>query len=86
MFSVELSKKAAKFLKSRTPKDRSRLLSAIKLLAKDPHTHELDIKKLKSEDIIYRLRVGSYRILYTIFEEEIVILVLDIGNRGDIYK
>lgn len=34
----------------------------------------------------YRLRVGDYRILYTVEEEIITVRVTDEGNRGDIYK
>lgn len=37
-------------------------------------------------DDYFRLRVGDYRVIYTIDNGKLVICVIDIGNRGDIYK
>ena len=45
-----------------------------------------DIKKLKEFEEVNRLRVGDLRILYMINEEKILIFIVDVGNRGDIYK
>ncbi|MGL4903590.1 MAG: type II toxin-antitoxin system RelE family toxin, partial [Cetobacterium sp.] len=45
-----------------------------------------DIKNLKGIKDIKRLRIGSYRALFKIVNNELVILVIDIGSRGDIYK
>ena len=46
----------------------------------------LDIKKLKWYENRYRLRVGKYRILFEKYEDKLVILVVDVWSRGDIYK
>ncbi len=35
---------------------------------------------------LYRLRVGDYRVIYTVNNGELVVYVIDVGNRGDIYK
>jgi len=86
MYEIELSKKAIKFLKTRDKKDKDRLFNEISKLSYNPRNSELDIKLLKNKDGIWRLRVGSYRVLYSIFDDVVVVLVLDIGNRGDIYK
>ncbi|MBQ1393332.1 MAG: type II toxin-antitoxin system RelE/ParE family toxin, partial [Lachnospiraceae bacterium] len=45
-----------------------------------------DIKKLKGHSNLLRLRIGDYRIIYTVDNGEYIILVIDVGNRGDIYK
>ncbi len=47
-----------------------------------------DIKELKGKRGrgLYRLRVGDYRIIYTIDNGKLIIHVIDAGNRGDIYK
>jgi len=45
-----------------------------------------DIKKLAGMVDIYRLRIGKYRAVYTIKHNQLIILVLKIGSRGDIYK
>ena len=47
---------------------------------------DLDIKKLQWYENRYRLRVGKYRILFEKYEDKLIILVIDIWSRGDIYK
>lgn len=44
-----------------------------------------DIKKLRGYDL-YRLRVGTYRVIYAVREEIMVISIENIDNRGDVYK
>ena len=46
----------------------------------------LDIKKLKSEHGLYRLRAGEYRIVYRIQDSEITVYVVAIGHRKEIYQ
>lgn len=57
---------------------------AKKFLEKLPNGE--DIKALKGYDNLLRLRVGEYRIIYTVNNGEYVILVIDAGNHGEIYK
>jgi mRNA interferase RelE/StbE len=45
-----------------------------------------DLKKLKGMNELYRLRVGDYRVLFEKYDDELKIIVVDIGNRGEIYK
>lgn len=42
--------------------------------------------KLKGSDNLFRIRVGPYRIIYTIQDNKLVVLVLEIGDRKDVYK
>lgn len=58
---------------------------AFKELAVDPHNTDYDIKKLTGREG-YRLRIGSYRAIYAIDTGQLVILVVKVGSRGDIYK
>jgi mRNA interferase RelE/StbE len=46
----------------------------------------LDIKKLKWSKNLRRLRVWKYRILFEKYDDKLIILVIDIWSRGDIYK
>lgn len=57
----------------------------IDLLAKDPYNPNLASKKLHRR-AGYRIRVGDWRILYELKNEELIIIIIKIGSRGDVYK
>ena len=59
-------------------------VEVIKDLAENPFPN--GYKKLKGEDDAYRIRVGSYRVLYTVEDAELLIEVFRVGPRGDVYK
>jgi len=85
MYSVQYTGRAAKSIK-KLPRDiQIRILDSIDELAKDPAAH---MKRLKGErDVpIFSHRMGEYRILFTLNNAQLVILVLSVGNRRDIYK
>ena len=84
---IKYSKDALKFLNKLDKKSVQRIRNAIQGLTQEPPVG--DIKTMQgNQDGRLRLRVGSWRIIYKYgAENEIEILfVLDIGNRGDIYK
>ena len=58
---------------------------AFKELAVDPHNTDYDIKKLTGREG-HRLRIGSFRAIYSIDAGQLVILVVKVGPRGGIYK
>ena len=78
MFQISYSKKAVKFLKRQDVPSQKRLIAAISRLPL-----EGDIKKLQGIDG-YRLRVGNFTVLFNV--NGIIIDIIDIGNRGQIYK
>lgn len=75
---IRYSKPAIKFLKKQNKPTQQRILTAIEKLP-----FEGDIKKMQGIDG-YRLRVGNYRVLFDV--NGIIIDIIDIGNRGQIYK
>ena len=79
-YKIIIDREAGKFLKKQTKKNKDRILKAIYELPSG------DIKKMHSNSQQYRLRVGDYRIIYEISNRQLIILVLTIGNRGDVYK
>ena len=85
---IRYSKSAAKYIRSQTAKTKSRLKEIIESnLRHLPATG--DIKALKGfSDQRKRLRVGTVRIIFRYDEDGtlLVLSILDIGNRGDIYK
>jgi len=80
-YQIEFKKQAVKFIRSRTATEQKRLLSEIYKL---PHTS--NIKKMEGYNNRYRLRVGNVRVIYDKSDDIFLILVLEIGNRGDVYK
>jgi mRNA interferase RelE/StbE len=84
-YTVELGRKARKFLVSLPDKKlRARLQEAIDGLAEDARPP--GCLKMKGEDGLYRVRVGDYRIIYQIQDAVLVVLVVQIGNRREIYR
>lgn len=87
MYSLKINKKALKFLQSRSTFEKKIIKQKLTLLRENPNSHELlDVKKLKDKGEYYRLRIGKMRIVYQILNEKLIILVINAGNRGDIYK
>ncbi|MFJ6385756.1 type II toxin-antitoxin system RelE/ParE family toxin [Kitasatospora sp. NPDC092039] len=63
-----------------------RILTALTALGDDPFAMGPDVKKLTGNDGLYRLRVGDFRVVYQIRGDELLILVVHVGNRRDIYR
>ena len=80
-YKIVIERKAEKFILRQPKEQQLRILSAINNL---PSTG--DIKKLKGHLDVYRLRVGTYRIIYSIDNGNLIVCVIDVGNRGDVYK
>jgi len=66
--------------------DAMRILTALTALGDDPYREGVDVKQLTGTSGLYRLRVGNYRIAYQVNDGELVILVVKVGNRRDIYR
>ena len=70
-------------LKSIPRKDVARIIAAIRSLAVNPRPPQA--RKLSGMEQ-YRLRQGNYRILYTIEDDRLVVCVVRVGNRRDVYR
>lgn len=81
MYTIVLKKRAKKFIDNLSKTGKARVVTAIEQLPNGE-----DIKKLKGHSDLLRLCVGDYRIIYTVDNGKYVVLVIDAGNRGEIYK
>ena len=82
-YTILIEKPAQKFIAKLSRPDKERVIKAIHKLP-----NEGDIKELQGRNNkgVFRLRVGSYRILYKVDHGELLVCVIDADNRGDVYK
>ena len=80
-YTIKFDKKAIKFIQKQPKPQRERIFSSIYKLPQIG-----DIKAMQGYGNYYRLRVGDYRIIFTIDDYVLLIHIVAVGNRGDIYK
>lgn len=83
-YKVELKRPASKFLAKQDRPTQKRIIQALEELEKTPP--EGDIKPMKGQPGLYRLRMGTYRAVYEVDYSEQIVHIKVIGNRGDVYK
>lgn len=83
MYKVRIEKSVQKALEKINDPFYSKIKTAILKLAQNPRPE--GYKKLKGRDG-YRIRVADYRIIYEIFDDILIVTVIELGNRKDIYK
>ena len=74
---------AAKAIQKLPTVTQRRILERLETLASNPRAHG-SIKLTGQE--AYRIRAGDYRIIYTIEDKQLVVLVINVGNRRDVYR
>ncbi|WP_419943662.1 type II toxin-antitoxin system RelE family toxin [Candidatus Poriferisodalis sp.] len=83
-YTVEISRQAVKAIAGLERADQLRIRAAIDLLADEPCPP--GCTKLTAGTSAYRVRVGDYRIVYDVIDDRLVIQVVRIGHRRDIYR
>jgi len=82
-YKLEFAPSVRKDLKKIHKKEVLRILAAVEDLAKGPRPNSS--KKLTNEELS-RIRIGNYRVLYEIHDNRLIVHVVKIGHRKDIYK
>lgn len=85
-WKIVFQKSAYKEYKKLPQKARQKIDESLEILSISPFNEILNFKKIRGKDNHYRVRVGDYRIIYTPKEATLVIRVIRIGHRKDIYK
>lgn len=86
MYKIEFSSQAAKELEKLYRADKklySRFLTAIESLKTNPYQGKRLKGKLAGD---YSYRVGNYRIIYTVYKHKLVVYIIDLGHRREIYR
>ncbi len=82
-YSVEILRSAQKHLSKITKQDQDRIISAIESLAHAPRPD--GCKKLSGRPA-WRIRIGSYRVIYEIQDDKLIVMVVHIGHRREVYR
>jgi len=85
-YQIKIPERVIKKLNKASKKVRIKIIEKIDGLALNPRP--LDCKKLQDNrrPPLYRIRTGDYRIVYTIQDEILLILILDVGHRKEVYR
>ncbi|QLQ40341.1 type II toxin-antitoxin system RelE family toxin [Micromonospora robiginosa] len=80
---MHVDRAAAKLLRKLDRPVQARLVTAIAGLAVDPRP--AGVKALVGHPGLLRIRVGSYRVVYVVRDDELIVLVVQLGHRSDVY-
>ena len=83
-YRIEVSATAERQIRKLSRTDQVRVLRVIQALSKDPRPP--GCRKLSGHDDVFRVRIGRYRVLYAIEDPRLVIMVLKVGDRKDVYR
>lgn len=82
MFDLFFTEESKKFLKKLNKQHSNRIIASLERCKIRPHAH---VKKLVSSPY-FRLRVGDYRVILDIKAGKLIIIVVELGHRKNIYK
>jgi mRNA interferase RelE/StbE len=83
-YRVEIARRAQRSLDALDAETRAHLLARITGLEQDPRPP--GCKKLKGAADTYRIRAGAYRVVYAIEDARLLVLVVRIGHRREVYR
>lgn len=85
-YRIEIAEKIEKKLNRISKKEKERIMERIDSLTENPRPD--DCKKLKGnqKSPLYRVRSGNYRIIYSIQDNVLLVLIVEVGHRKDVYR
>lgn len=83
-YRIEVSATAERQIRRLERRDQIRVLRAIRTLAATPRPR--GCRKLRGYDDVFRIRVGTFRVLYSVEPARILVIILKVGQRKDIYR
>jgi mRNA interferase RelE/StbE len=85
MYKIDYDIDLEKVLKDYPKYDREKIVETIGELAENPRPHGYEPLKGKFRGY-FRVRYGNYRIIYVIIEKKLLVLIVEIANRKEVYK
>lgn len=83
-YKIEWKRSATKELRKLPRQMISKVVAAVDSLSSNPYPQ--GVRKLVSTENSYRIRVGDYRVLYNIVEKKLIVEIIRVGHRKDIYR
>lgn len=83
-YTVHIAPAAERQLRSLPKRTQSQITKRLLKLEADPRPS--GVKKLEGEKDLYRLRVGDFRLIYAIRDRELIVLIVKIGHRRQVYR
>ena len=83
-YRIEVSATAEKQIRKLARSDQIRVLRAIQALSKEPRPP--GTRKLRGYADVFRVRIGTYRIIYSLEQDRLLIIILKVGHRRDVYR
>ena len=83
-YEIEISRTAERQMRRLPRADQTHVARTMLALADDPFPR--GVRKLAGYDDVFRVRTGRYRILYSVSDRALVIVVLKVGHRKDVYR
>jgi mRNA interferase RelE/StbE len=83
-YRIEVSATAERQLRKLPRTDQVRIIRVIQALSTEPRPP--GCRKLAGQADVFRVRTGRYRVLYSIEDRRLVIIVLKVGDRKDVYR
>jgi mRNA interferase RelE/StbE len=84
VYRVEVAPAADRALDALPQVTRARIVRKMEALGRDPRPR--GCKKLHGEEDLYRVRAGDFRVVYAVRDAMLVVLVVKVGNRRDVYR
>ncbi len=85
-YRIEFTKSAKREFDHLPSKTQEKVIDAMQFLSSNPYSELLKIKKLKGAESLYRIRLGDYRIVYEVKKDLLVVIVIKIGHRKEVYR
>lgn len=85
-YEVVFSKRALKALMKLPAHFKRKIITKVEGLAAAPYSPNHNVKKLVGEIECYRLRVGDYRVLYRLEDQQLMIEIINIDHRREVYR
>jgi mRNA interferase RelE/StbE len=83
-YRIEFARKALREFQNLPAQVKKRLKPKIDALGQNPRPR--GVKKIEGKENLYRIRVGDYRVIYEVLDKVLLVLVVKLGDRKDIYK